>query len=51
VSQDGSRCGAITSSIVGFRCGLANQSNTGVLDVIFKLDLFGDGDAIIDDLG
>ena len=25
--------------------------NTGVLDVVFELDLLGDGDAVIDDLG
>ena len=34
-----------------FGSGLTDQSNTGVLDVVFELDLLGDGDAVIDDLG
>ena len=50
MSQNGGRCGAITSSIVGFGCGLTNESNTGVFDVILKLDLFGNRDSIINDL-
>ena len=51
MSQDGGGGGAITSGIIGFGGGLTDQSNTGVLDVIFKFNLFGDGDAVIDDLG
>ncbi|CAI8155980.1 MAG: Uncharacterised protein [Synechococcus sp. CC9902] len=51
MSQDGGSGGAITGGIVGFGSGLADQSNTGVLNVIFQFDFLGDGDAVIDDLG
>ena len=47
-----SGCGrAITCSVIGLGSCLTDQSNTSVLNVIFKLNLFGDGDAIVDDLG
>ncbi|CAI8245873.1 MAG: Uncharacterised protein [Prochlorococcus marinus str. MIT 9313] len=47
-----SGCGrAITCSVIGLRSCLTDQSNTSVLNVIFKLNLFSDGDAIVDDLG
>mmetsp|Transcript_25553 Transcript_25553/g.60334 ORF Transcript_25553/g.60334 Transcript_25553/m.60334 type:complete len:109 (+) Transcript_25553:1372-1698(+) len=51
MSQNGGSCCAISSSIVGFGCSLTYESNTGVFDVILKLDLFSDRDSIIDDLG
>ena len=51
VGQNGGGGGAVTCGVVGFGGGLTDQSNTGVLDVVFELDLLGDGDAVIDDLG
>ncbi len=51
VGQHGGGGGAVTSSVVGFGSGLTNQGHTGVLDVIFQLDLLGDRDAVVDDLG
>jgi hypothetical protein len=43
--------GAVTGGVVGLAGGLADQGDAGVLDVVFELNLFGDRDAIIDDLG
>ena len=50
VGQNSRSGGAITGGIVGLGGGLADQSDTGVLDVVFEFDLFGDGDTVIDDL-
>jgi hypothetical protein len=51
VGQDGGGGGAVAGGVVGFGGGLTDQGHTGVLDVVFEFDLFGDRDAVIDDLG
>ncbi|CAI8384882.1 MAG: Uncharacterised protein [Cyanobium sp. ARS6] len=48
--QNGGCGGAVTCCVIGLGCGLTNQSNAGVLDVVLEFDLLGDGDAVIDDL-
>ena len=51
VGQHGGSRGAVTGGVVGFGGSLTNQGHTGVFDVVFQFNFFGDGDAVIDDLG
>ena len=51
MGQDGGGGGAVTGGVVGLGGGLTDQSDTGVLDVVLELDLLGDGDAVVNDLG
>ena len=49
--KDGGSGGTITSQVVGLGSSLANKLGTNVLNGILKLDLSGDSNTIIDDLG
>ena len=51
MGQNGRSGRAVTGCVIGLGCSLTNQSNTSVLNVVLEFDLFGDGDAVIDDLG
>ena len=49
LGQDGGGGGAVAGLVIGARRNLADHLRAHVLELVLKLDLFGDGDAVLGD--
>src|SRR5262249_50977298 len=51
LGEDGRGGGAVTSDVRGLRRGFLHELRAHVLERVFQLDVFGDGDAVLGDVG